>query len=128
VKWFAFTLAMCSGFACAENLVLIADSARVEATSTVVARLKVEAQSAQQKQTGKPGALNATYTEALESSLSDLRAALPLVIESYAKAKRADVVLEPAVAKQFGLTGIDITLEITKALDIRLAKLKFLAP
>ncbi len=127
MKYFWLML-LCAGFAHADNVVLIADSARVEAISTVVARLKVEAQSAQQKKTGKPGVLNPEFTEALESSLSDLRVALPLVIETLAKAKRADAVLEPAVAKQFGLSGPDITLEVAKALDMRLAKLQFLAP
>jgi hypothetical protein len=112
----------------AANLVLIADSAKVEANSTVVARLKAEALSAQKKKTGKTAPLNAEYAEALEMSLSDLRVALPKVVAEIAKARAADVVLEPEMAKKFGLTGVDITAELTKAIDLRSAKIRFLAP
>ena len=112
----------------AANLVLIADSANIEARSTVVARLKTEALAAQQKKTNKAGPLNAEYAEALELSLSDLRVALPEVIAGIAKLKGADVVLEPSIAKKFALVGVDISAEVAQALDIRAAKSRFLAP
>ncbi len=112
----------------AANLVLIADSANIEARSTVVARLKAEASAAQLKKTNKAGPLNAEYTEALELSLSDLRVALPEVIEGIAKAKGADVVLEPSIAKKFALVGVDVSAEVAQALDIRASKSRFLAP
>ena len=69
----------------AENLVLIAESAKIETLSKVVTRLKTEALAAQLKKTNKAGPLNPEYAEALELSLSDLRVALPQVIESIAK-------------------------------------------
>jgi Skp family chaperone for outer membrane proteins len=119
---------LCVGVASAGNLVLITDSAKVEANSSVVARLRAEALSAQKKKTGKAAPLNGEYAEALEMSLSDLRVALPEVIAAIAKAKAADVVLEPEVAKKFALTGVDITAEVTKAIDARSAKIRFLAP
>ena len=112
----------------AANLVLIADSANIEARSAVVARLKTEALAAQQKKTNNAGPLNAEYAEALELSLSDLRVALPEVIEGIAKSKGADVVLEPSIAKKFALVGVDVSAEVAQALDIRSAKSRFLAP
>lgn len=112
----------------AANLILIADSANIEARSTVVARLKAEALAAQQKKTNIAGPLNAEYAEALELSLSDLRIALPEVIEGIAKAKGADVVLEPSIAAKLALAGVDISAEVVQALDIRSAKMRFLAP
>lgn len=112
----------------AANLVLIADSANIEARSAVVARLKTEALAAQLKKTNKAEPLNAEYGEALELSLSDLRVALPEVIADLAKLKGADVVLEPAIAKKFALVGVDISAEVAQALDIRAAKSRFLAP
>lgn len=112
----------------AANLILIADSANIEARSTVVARLKAEALAAQQKKTNIAGPLNAEYAEALELSLSDLRIALPQVIEDIAKSKGADVVLEPSIATKLALVGVDISAEVVQALDIRSAKIRFLAP
>ena len=112
----------------AGNLILIADSANIETLSKVVARLKTEALAAQQKKTNKAGLLNAEYAEALELSLSDLRVALPQVIESIAKTKGADVVIEPAIAAKFALVGENISAEVARMLDIRSAKLRFLAP
>lgn len=112
----------------AGNLILIADSANIETLSKVVARLKAEALAAQQKKTNKAGPLNAEYAEALELSLSDLRVALPQVIESIAKTKGADVVIEPAIATKFALVGENISAEVARALDVRSAKLRFLAP
>ena len=112
----------------AENMILIADSAKIETLSKVVARLKSEALAAQQKKTNKAAPLNAEYAEALEFSLSDLRAALPQVIESIAKAKGADVVIEPDIAVKYALVGENISAEAARALDVRSAKLKFLAP
>ena len=111
----------------AENLVLIAETAKIETLSKVVARLKAEALAAQRKKTNKPGQLNPEYAEALELSLSDLRVALPQVIESIAKAKSADVVIEPEIASKFALVGENISAEVARALDVRSAKLKFLA-
>ena len=115
-------------FCQAGNLILIADSANIETLSKVVARLKTEALAAQQKKTNKAGPLNAEYAEALESSLSDLRVALPQVIENIAKTKGADVVLEPAIAAKFALLGENISAEVARELDARSAKLRFLAP
>ena len=112
----------------AANLILIADSVNIEARSTVVARLKAEALAAQQKKTNAVGPLNAEYAEALELSLSDLRIALPQVIEDIAKSKGADVVLEPSIATKLALVGVDISAEVVQALDIRSAKIRFLAP
>ena len=112
----------------AGNLVLIADSAKIETLSKVVARLKTEALTAQLKKTNKAAPLNSEYAEALESSLSDLRVALPQVIESIAKTKGADAVIEPAIAQKFALLGEDISVEVARVLDTRSAKLKFLAP
>ena len=112
----------------AGNLILIADSAKIETLSKVVARLKAAALAAQQKKTSKPAPLNAEYAEALESSLSDLRVALPQVLESIAKAKGADVVIEPDIALKFALVGENISAEAARALDVRSAKLTFLAP
>jgi hypothetical protein len=120
----------------AATLVLIADPVKIEATSTVFARLRAQAFAAQLKRTGKAlqagGSKNAVlapeYAEALESSVSDLRVALPELIASIARARKADMVLEPEVAKKFGLVGVDITAEVTKALDVRGAKTVFLAP
>ena len=112
----------------AGNLVLIADSAKIETLSKVVARLKVEAAAAQQKKTNKAGPLSAEYSEALELCLSDLRVAMPQVIESIAKTKGADVVLEPAIAAKFALAGENISAEVARELDVRSAKLRFLAP
>ena len=111
----------------AEQRILIADSAKIEASSAVVARLRAQAQSSMQKRHGKTQ-LDAEHSEALELSLSDLRAALPEVVAQIAKAKAADVVLEPAIAKQFGLQGIDISEEVKIALDKRSEKLGFIAP
>lgn len=112
----------------AGNLILIADSAKIETLSKVVARLKAEALAAQQKKTNKAAPLNAEYAEALEFSLSDLRVALPQVIENIAKAKGADVVIEPDIAVKFALVGENISAEAARALDVRSAKLKFLVP
>ena len=112
----------------AANLILIADSVNIEARSTVVARLKAEALAAQQKKTNAVGPLNAEYAEALELSLSDLRIALPEVIEGIAKSKGADIVLEPSIAAKLSLVGVDISAEVVQALDIRSAKMRFLAP
>lgn len=112
----------------AGNLILIADSAKIETLSKVVARLKAEALAAQQQKTNKAAPLNAKYAEALESSLSDLRVALPQVVESIAKAKGAEVVIEPDIAVKFALVGENISAEVARALDVRSAKLKFLAP
>ncbi len=112
----------------AENLVLIAETAKIETLSKVVARLRAEALAAQLKKTNKAGQLSPEYAEALESSLSDLRVALPQVIESIAKTKGADVVIEPEIALKFALVGENISAEVARALDVRSAKLKFLAP
>lgn len=111
----------------ADQRILIADSAKVEASSVVVARLRAEARASMQKRHGKTQ-LDAEHAEALELSLSDLRVALPEVVAEIAKASAADVVLEPAIAKQFGLQGQDITAAVTLALDKRSAKLGFIAP
>ena len=111
----------------ADQRILIADSAKIEASSTVVARLRAEAAASMQKRHGKTQ-LDAEHSEALELSLSDLRVALPEVVAEIAKAKAADVVLEPAIAKQFGLQGLDISDEVKVALDKRSAKLGFIAP
>ena len=107
---------------------MIAETAKIETLSKVVTRLKTEALAAQLKKTNKPGKLNAEYAEALELSLSDLRVALPQVIENIAKAKGADVVIEPEIASKFALVGENISAEVARALDVRSAKLKFLAP
>lgn len=112
----------------AAQIVLIADSANIEARSEVVARLRAEATAAQIKKTNTAGPLNSEYAEALELSLSDLRVALPEVIEGIAKLKGADLVLEPSIAKKFALVGVDISAEVAHALDIRSAKTRFLAP
>lgn len=112
----------------AGNLILIADSANIETLSKVVARLKAEALAAQLKKTKKAAPLNAEYAEALESSLSDLRVALPQVVESIAKLKGADVVVEPDIAVKLALVGENISAEVARALDARSANLKFLAP
>ena len=122
--------ALCAVFALpaqADQRILIADSAKIEASSSVVARLRAQAQASMQKRHGKTQ-LDAEHSEALELSLSDLRVALPEVVAEIAKAKAADVVLEPSVAKQFGLQGIDISVEVQVALDKRSAKLGFIAP
>lgn len=124
--WIAALLAV-SQFSQAEQRILIADSAKVEATSSVVARLRAEASASMQKRHGKTQ-LDAEHSEALELSLSDLRVALPEVVAEIAKANAADVVLEPSIAKQFGLQGQDITAAVTLALDKRSAKLGFIAP
>ncbi len=112
----------------AGNLILIADSAKIETLSKVVARLKAEALAAQLKKTNKAEKLNAEYAEALESSLSELRVELPQVIAGIAKSKGADVVIEPEIAVKFALTGENISAQVARALDVRGAKLKFLAP
>ena len=112
----------------AGNLVLIADSANIESLSKVVARLKTEALAAQQKKTNKGEPLSPEYAEALELSLSDLRVALPQVVENIAKSKGADVVIEPAVVAKFALSGENISAEVARELDLRSANLKFLAP
>ncbi|GEM_PF-2397670 len=125
----AFSLACSLVSVChAGNLVLIADAAKIEALSKVVARLKVEALAAQLKKSNVGEKLNSEYAEALESSLSDLRVALPQVIESIAKIRGADVVIEPEIARKFALVGENISAEVARALDVRSAKLKFLAP
>ncbi len=125
----AFCTTWLSVSAChAGNLILIAESAKIETLSKVATRLKTEALAAQLKKTNKAAPLSTEYAEALESSLSDLRVALPQVIESIAKARGADVVIEPDVAVKFALVGENISAEAARALDVRSAKLKFLAP
>lgn len=125
---FLFAASLFASVCHAGNLVLIADSARIETLSVVVARLKTEALAAQQKKTNKAGPLTGEYAEALELCLSDVRVAIPQVIESIAKVKGADAVIEPAMAVKFALAGEDISAEVALQLDVRSAKLKFLAP
>jgi len=111
----------------ASNIILV-DSAKAEAQSAVFNRLKIEAAAAQLKKTGKAAPLNAQYQEALELSLSDWRSALPDAVAQIAIATKADVAIEPSIAKLNGLQGTDRTADVVKALDVQFSKLKFISP
>lgn len=109
--------------------VLLVDSVKVERQSKVVSRLQTEAITAQRKATGNNSEkLNSAYAEALEMSLSELRSALIEVVAEKAKLRKADLVIEPEVAKRLGITGADMTDDIVAALDTRFANLRFVAP
>jgi hypothetical protein len=110
------------------SAIILVDSAKAEEQSAVFARLKAEAAAAQLKKTGKPAPLNAGYQEALESSLSEWRSALPDAVAQVAIANKADVAIEPSTAKLKGLQGTDLTALVVKALDVQFAKLKFVSP
>lgn len=113
----------------AATAVLLVDSMQVERQSKVVSRLRADAIAAQQKATGTSAdKLNPAYAEALEMSLSELRSALGEVVAEKAKARKADIVIEPEVAKRLGVGGVDLTAEIAAALDARFANLSFVAP
>jgi uncharacterized membrane protein len=114
--------------ASAATSILLADIGKIEASSQTFARLKTQAMSAQTKKLGSKPALTPVYEEALQQSLSEVRVSLPQVIAKLAQSKRADLVLEPTLAKKFALTGVDITSEVTQALDAQTAQLKFLPP
>lgn len=124
---FSFALVLCANIAQASAIILV-DSIKAEAQSVVFARLKAEAAAAQLKRTGKAAPLNAQYQEALESSLSEWRGALPDAVAQVAIASKADVAIEPSTAKLKGLQGTDLTAQVVKALDVQFAKLKFVSP
>lgn len=110
------------------SVIILVDSVKAEAQSVVFARLKTEAAAAQLKKTGKAAPLNAQFQEALEASLSEWRSALPEAVAQVAVANKADVAIEPSVAKLKGLQGTDLTAQVVKALDAQFAKLKFVSP
>ena len=109
--------------------VLLVDSLQVERQSKVVGRLQAAAIAAQQKATGtNSDKLSPAYAEALEMSLSELRSALIEVVAEKALLRKADLVIEPSVAKRLGIVGADLTADIAVALDVRFAKLRFIVP
>jgi hypothetical protein len=110
------------------SVIILVDSAKAEVQSAVFARLKAEAAAAQLKKTGKAAPLNAQFQEALEGSLSEWRSALSEAVAQVAVANKADVAIEPSVAKLKGLQGTDLTAQVVKALDAQFAKLKFVSP
>jgi hypothetical protein len=113
--------------ALASSIMLI-DSQAAERQSRVIARLKAEALALQKARGVKSETLNPQFAEALDLSISDWRSALPEVVASIAKQAKADIALEPAIAKAEKLTGVDRTAEVVKALDARFAKLALIAP
>jgi Flp pilus assembly protein TadB len=108
--------------------ILLADTAKVEASSAVVQRMRAQALAVQQRKIPAAKTLNDEFSEALELSLSDIRAGIPIAIASIAKAQKADVVLEPAIAKKLGLAGTDISAQVQQRIDQQFAKSVFIAP
>jgi len=125
--FFVFMLSFNAGAAPSSAIILV-DSAKAEAQSMVFARLKTEAAAAQLKNTGKAAPLNAQYQEALELSLSDWRSALPDAVAQIAIATKADIAIEPSIAKLKGLRGTDRTADVVKRLDLQFSKAKFISP
>lgn len=118
------------------NVILLADQNKIEATSVVIKRIQQEAMAAQKAKLGSSStasgagsaALNPQYADALDMSLSRYRAAIPAAIAEIAKAAKADVVVDANAARQLKLSGRDISVEVSKKLDLSLKNLKFIAP
>jgi hypothetical protein len=108
--------------------VLLVDTVKVENESRVMQRIRTQALAAQQRKTPGAKALNGAYLDALDQSLSDIRAAIPRVIASVAKTSKADVVLEPGVAKKMGLTGVDVSSQIIQKIDAQFTRAEFISP
>jgi hypothetical protein len=115
-------------FHLAASTIGVVDVNRLETASTSVARLKQLAAAAQQKKLGKVAPLNAEYSEALEAALSEFRRQTPIVIAQLARAKKLDVVLDAAIAKQKKLTGIDLTNEALQIIDQKTKAIQWIAP
>jgi hypothetical protein len=110
------------------QMILLADTQGIESSSKVMQRIRQEALQAQKKKIPTAAQLSPEYADALELSLSDIRAAMPALIATLAKAQKADAVLEPAIAKQHGLSGKDVSLQISQQIDAQFAKSKFMPP
>jgi hypothetical protein len=107
---------------------LIVDSQKAEAQSKVMARLLREAHLAQKASGQASNTLDAKHQEALELSQSAWRQAMKEAAAQVAKAKKADVVIEPAVAQRYKITAPDATAAVVLWLDQRFASAKFIKP
>lgn len=125
--WLGVVLTLaCSGALAADaarTVILLVDSARVERELKVLERLSEAHRAALKK------APNAQQREGLDLALelqrSEVLGALSEVVTEIAKARTADLVIEPSVARRLELGKLaDVTPEVIAALDTRYADLK----